>query len=101
MDNGFKNKIKSRRCHIFDDLINIKNCHPNKIGIDKKSYKNILVYYIWHVMFQDLRYIKINGVNPLYLIVIKINWYFEENNQNKYLTPVASYESKKIMKKYK
>ena len=29
-----------------------------------KSYKNILIYYIGYVMIKDLKYIKINIVNP-------------------------------------
>ena len=31
---------------------------------------------------------KINSVNPLYLIFSKMNGYFEENNGNKYLALV-------------
>ena len=51
--------------------------------------------------FKDLRHIKINGVNPLYLIVNKMNGYFEEINGNKQLTLVTTNESKEIMEKYK
>ena len=35
---------------------------------------------------KDLKYVKINRVNPLYLIFSKMNEYFEEINKNKYLT---------------
>ena len=35
---------------------------------------------------KDLKYIKINSVNPLYLTFKKVNRYFEEINGNKYLT---------------
>ena len=34
---------------------------------------------------KDLRYMRINGASPLYLIVGKINGHFEEINENKYL----------------
>ena len=37
--------IKNRTCYFFDDMINTKIRHLNKIRIDKKSYKNILIYY--------------------------------------------------------
>ena len=37
---------------------------------------------------KDLNYVKINNVNPLYLIFNKVNGYFEEINGNKYLTLV-------------
>ena len=37
-------------------------------------------------MIKDLKYVKINSVNPLYLVFSKVNRYFEEINGNKYLT---------------
>ena len=49
---------------------------------------------------KDLKYVKINSVNSLYLILSKMNKYFEEINKNKYLTLVPTNESKKIIKKY-
>ena len=36
--------IKKRTYYFFDDIINIKNFDPNKINIDKTSYKNILFF---------------------------------------------------------
>ena len=71
-------------------MINIKNLDLNKIKIDKKSYKNILIYYIGYVKVKDLTDVTINNVNPLYLITDKINEYTEENNGNKYLTLVPT-----------
>ena len=50
---------------------------------------------------KDLKYVKINSVNPLELIFSKVNGYFEEINKNKYLTRVPTNESKEIIKKYK
>ena len=41
--------IKSRTYYFFNDMINIKNFDPNNIKLDKKSYKNILIYYIAYV----------------------------------------------------
>ena len=49
---------------------------------------------------KDSKYIKINSVNPLYLIFNKVNGYFEEINGNKYLTLVPTNESKEKIKKY-
>ena len=45
---------------------------------------------------KDLKYNKINSVNPLYLIFRKINGSFEE--VNKYLTLVPANESIEIIK---
>ena len=49
---------------------------------------------------KDSKYVKINSVNPLCLIFIKVNGYFEETNGNKYLTPIPANESKEKIKKY-
>ena len=48
---------------------------------------------------KNLKYVKINSVNLLYLIITKVNAYFEEINKNKYLTLVPANESKEIIKK--
>ena len=45
-------------------------------------------------------YIKINSVNPLYLIFNKMNEYFEEIDENKYLSLVPNNESKEKIKTY-
>ena len=50
--------------------------------------------------FKDLRYMKNNSVNPLYLIINKINGYFKEMNGNKYLALVSTDESKEIINRY-
>ena len=38
--------IKNCAYYFLHDMINIKNLNPNKIKINKKSYKNTLIYYI-------------------------------------------------------
>ena len=38
--------IKNRTYHIFNDMINIEDFDSNFLKIDKKSYKNIDIYYI-------------------------------------------------------
>ena len=58
--------------------------HANGVKIDKKSYKNII--HIGYMTVKDLMYTTINSVNPLNLIIDKINDYIEESNGNKYLT---------------
>ena len=45
----------------------------NNIKIDEKSYKDTLIYYIGYVTIKDLKYLKNNNVNPLYLIFGKVN----------------------------
>ena len=44
--------------------------------------------------------LKIYSANPLYLILGKVNRYFEEINDNKCLTLVPTNESKEELKRY-
>ena len=50
---------------------------------------------------KDLRYVKIKSVNPLNLIINKINEYIEETNGSKYLALVRTNESKDTLKSMK
>ena len=93
--------VKNRTYCFFNDIINIKKFDSNDIKINENSYKDIFIYYIGYVMIKDSKYVKINSVNPLYLIFRKVNGYFEEINGNKYLTLVPTNESKEKIKKYK
>ena len=99
MNNKIKDiDIKNSSYYFFDD-INIKNFDFSNIKIDEKSYKNILIYYIGYLTIKDSKYVKINSVNPFYLIFNKANGYFEEINGSKYLTLVPTNESEeKILK---
>ena len=82
--------IKSCTYYFFNCIINIKNFDPNIVKIDEKSNKNILIHYIEHVPIKDLKYVKINSVNLLYLIFSRVNEYFEEINKSKYSTLVPT-----------
>ena len=48
---------------------------------------------------KDSKYVKINRVNPLYLIFNKLNEYFDETNWNRYLMLVPTNENKEKIKK--
>ena len=81
-------------------MINIKDFDSNLLKIDKKSYKNIDIYYIGYITMKDSDYVKINSVNPLYLIIDKVDGYIEEKNGNKYLTLVSTDKNKEVLIKY-
>ena len=73
INNNIKDiKIKNYTYNFFDDIVNIKGFDPNNIKIDEKLYKNILIYYIAYVTVKKLKYVKINSVNPLYLMLNKM-----------------------------
>ena len=74
MNNKFENIfMKNYTCYFFNDIINIKKFHSKKIKIDEKSQKIILIYYTEYVKIKDTKYLKIKNVNPLYLIINKVN----------------------------
>ena len=68
--------------------------------MDEKSYKNVFIYNIRYVKIKDAKqYLKINAVNTLYLIIYKVNQYFEVINKDQYLTLVTTNEREKNNKK--
>ena len=93
--------IKNNTYYFFDNIINIQIVNPNDIKKDKKSYRNILIYYIGNVTIKDSKCVKINSVNRLYTIFSKVSGYFENINKSKYLTLVATNESQEIIKNMK
>ena len=100
MSNKVKDiSIKNHTYYFLGDIINIKSFDTSSIKINEESYKNILNCYIRYVTIKDLKYVKINSVNPLYLIFSKGNGYFEEINGNKYLTQVPPANERKKNKK--
>ena len=48
----------------------------------------------------DSDYVKINSVNPLYLIIDKTDGYIEESNGNKYLILASTNKNKQVLIKY-
>ena len=56
-------------------MINNINFDPNLLKIDKRSYKNIDIYYIGYITIKDIGdYESIHSVNPLYFICCKSSW---------------------------
>ena len=102
MGNVKEINIKSRKYYFFDDMINIKDLLRilSILKIDQKSYKNIDIYYIGYITMKDSDYVKINSVNPLYLIIDEVDGHFEEKNGNKYLILDSTDKNKELLIKY-
>ena len=49
---------------------------------------------------KDSEYVKIDSVNPSYLIINEVDGYFKDINGNKYLTLVSTDKNKKVLTKY-
>ena len=71
--------IKNRTYYFYNDIIDLKNFEPNLLKIDKKSYKNIDIYYNGYITIKKLM---IMSVNPLYLRINHGSGYIEEKNRN-------------------
>ena len=41
--------MKNRTYYFYDDMISIKDFDSNLLKIDKKSFKNIAIYYIGYI----------------------------------------------------
>ena len=68
---------------------------------DKKSYKNIDIYYTGYITIKKINdYESIYSANPLYLRIIHASGYIEEKNGNKYLIFDSVDENKEALKKY-
>ena len=78
--------IKNQTHYFFNDMININNFQSNLLTIDKKSRKDVDIYYIGYITikkFGDCE--NIRSLNPLYLIIHSATGYFKEINREKYL----------------
>ena len=73
--------IKNRTYYFWNDLIKIKNFNPALLKLDKKSSIGANIYYIGYVTKKP-EY-NINTVNPLYLLIDKIDGFIKEKNGSK------------------
>ena len=76
--------IKNRTYYFYNDLINIKDFNPKLLKLDKKTSMGFGIYYIGYVTKKP-EY-KINSVNPLYLLINRIDGFIEEEDGDKYLS---------------
>ena len=91
--------IKNRTYYFYSDIINLKDFEPNLLKIDKKSYKNIDIYYIGYITIKKIDdYESIYSVNPLYLRINHASGYIEEKNGNEYLIFDSVDENKEVLK---
>ena len=68
------NKHKKPKYYFFNDMINIKDFDSNLLKIDKKSQKNIDIYYIGYITINIISDCNsINSVNPLYFFIGEVD----------------------------
>ena len=92
MDKIMQLNIKNKSYYFWDDQIYLKNFDGKMIKINKHDVLDMIVYCISHATKKP-EY-NIYSINPLYLVVRKLDAYVEENNDNKYLR-IADIDSNK------
>ena len=71
--------IKNWTYYFYNDITDLKDFEPNLLKIDKKSYKNIDIYYIGYITIKKIDDCEsIHSVNPLYLRINHASVYIEE-----------------------
>ena len=91
--------IKDININFFHVMINIRNFDSSLLKLDKKSFKNIAIYYIGYITKKD-KY-AINSVNPLYLISHDVDGFIEEKEGNFAFTDSCSEVSKECAEIWK
>ena len=67
-------------------MINLNDFNSSLLKVDKKSNKDIDIYYIGYITIKKIdEYENIHSVNPLYLIIHSGTGHFKEKNDDKYL----------------
>ena len=79
-------------------MINNKDFESNLMKIDKKSFKNIAIYYIGCITKKG-KY-QINSINPFYLIVHEVDGFVEEKERSKYVNFAFADSISEVLKKY-
>ena len=92
--------IKNRTYYFFNSLINIEGFDSSLLKIDKKSYKNIGIYYIGYIAIKKIdEYENIHSVDLLNLIISKRDGFIEERDGTKYLVFDSTDENEEVLKK--
>ena len=93
--------IKNRTYYFYNVMINFKNFEPNLLKIDRKSYKNIVIYNIGYITIKKLMIMKIFTVYILCicLLIKEVDILKKKKNENKYLIFDSTDENKELLKK--
>ena len=90
--------IKNRTYYSWDDQTNIKDFNPVSLKLDKKSSIGANIYYIGYTTKKPK--CSINSVNPLYLIINKIDEFIGKKDGSKYLNIDLTDNNNEVLKKY-
>ena len=74
--------IKNRTYYFCNDLINIADFHKTLLKLDKKTSVWFNIYYIGYITKKPQW--NVNSVNPLYLMINRIDGFIEDKDGDKY-----------------
>ena len=77
--------IKNRLFTLFGKVVNMFEFNSKRLSIRKAGSGETCIYYIDY------------GKDPFYLVINDLKGYFEENDDNKYLTMIFTSKSQKMM----
>ena len=77
--------IKNNSYYFYNDLINLSNFSMNNLNLDKKTWKDIDIYYIGYVDKSKPEDWCVNSVNPLHLMINRVFCSVGEKDGVKYL----------------
>ena len=90
-------EIKNRTYYFYNEIVNIED-NSSFLKIDKKSYKDIDIYYIGYMLMKKIGdYENIYSVNPSYLTNGKVDGHIKESNENIYFL-ILQMKTKKYLK---
>ena len=90
--------IKNRTYYFYNDLINITNFEASNLKLDKKTSLGLDIYYIGYVDKKPEW--NVNRVNPLYLMINRIDGFVKEKNGSKYLNISDTDRNNEVLTKY-
>ena len=75
-------EIKNRIYYFYNDIINIEQFNSSLLKVDKKSYKDIDIYYIGHITINEIGDCEnIYSVNPMYLMIGEVSGHIESETK--------------------
>ena len=78
--------IKNKTYYFYNDLINLENFNKELLKLDKESSMGLR---------------NVISVNPLYLMINRIDGFLEEKNGNKYLNISDTDRNSKVLKTFR
>ena len=90
--------IKNRTYYFYNVLINIKDFDVRLLKLDKKTPVGLAIYCIGYVTKKPEW--NVNSVNPLYLIINRIDGFIEEKNGDRYLNIRDTDKKSRVLKTY-